>query len=77
MQLIKRTLVSVFDKAGIVDFVRQLVDSFGIEILSTGGMPKFWEKRVSHLLKSRIILDFPRCSMGRVKTFIRVSMEIS
>jgi phosphoribosylaminoimidazolecarboxamide formyltransferase / IMP cyclohydrolase len=37
MVQIKRALISVFNKAGIVDFARQLVDTFGVEILSTGG----------------------------------------
>ncbi len=33
---IKRVLISVTDKAGIVEFARGLV-SYGVEILSTGG----------------------------------------
>ena len=37
---IKRALLSVYDKTGIVDFARALVDEYGIEILSTGGTAK-------------------------------------
>ena len=34
---IKRVLMSVTDKTGVVDFARALVDEFGCEIISTGG----------------------------------------
>jgi len=37
--LIKRALVSVSDKTGIVDFCRELA-SLGVEIFSTGGTLK-------------------------------------
>jgi phosphoribosylaminoimidazolecarboxamide formyltransferase/IMP cyclohydrolase len=37
---IKRALISVYDKTGIVEFARALVEEFGIEILSTGGTAK-------------------------------------
>ena len=37
---IKRALISVYDKTGIVDFARALVDEFKIEIISTGGTAK-------------------------------------
>lgn len=65
---VKRALVSVFDKAGIVDFVRQLVTQFNVEILSTGGTAKALEKagipytQVSDYTKSPEMFD------GRVKT---------
>ena len=35
----KRALISVFDKTGIVDFAKSL-DSMGWEIISTGGTSK-------------------------------------
>ena len=35
---IRRALISVYDKTGIVDFARALVEEFGIEIISTGGL---------------------------------------
>ncbi|MEE9296074.1 MAG: bifunctional phosphoribosylaminoimidazolecarboxamide formyltransferase/IMP cyclohydrolase [Phycisphaerae bacterium] len=37
---IKRALVSVHEKAGIVDFARVLAEEFGIELLSTDGTAK-------------------------------------
>ncbi len=35
MAVIKRALISVSDKTGIVDFAKEL-SSYGVEILSTG-----------------------------------------
>jgi AICAR transformylase/IMP cyclohydrolase PurH/REP element-mobilizing transposase RayT len=37
---IRRALISVWDKTGIVDFARALHDEFGVEIISTGGTAK-------------------------------------
>ena len=37
---IKRVLMSVTDKTGVVDFARALHDKFGAEIISTGGTAK-------------------------------------
>ncbi len=34
---IKRALVSVTDKTGVVEFVKTLEDEFGVEVISTGG----------------------------------------
>ena len=39
MAVIKRALISVSDKAGVVDFAKEL-SQFGVEILSTGGTAK-------------------------------------
>ncbi|KHF32541.1 Bifunctional purine biosynthesis protein PurH [Paenibacillus sp. P1XP2] len=40
----KRALVSVSDKTGIVDFCREL-SALGVEIISTGGTKAFWQKK--------------------------------
>lgn len=65
---IKRALIAVYDKTGIVQFARALVDEFGIEIRSTGGTAK-------HLIDAGIpvtmveqITGFPEMLDGRVKT---------
>ncbi|MFA4991190.1 MAG: bifunctional phosphoribosylaminoimidazolecarboxamide formyltransferase/IMP cyclohydrolase, partial [Candidatus Omnitrophota bacterium] len=67
MRKIKRALVSVSDKGGLEEFVREL-DKFGVEILSTGGTAKF----ISGLgIKTRAVSDytgFPEMLDGRVKT---------
>jgi len=39
MNTIKRALISVSDKTGIVDFAKEL-SGLGVEILSTGGTAK-------------------------------------
>lgn len=64
---IKRALISVSDKTGILEFARAL-DKLGVEILSTGGT-------YEHLLKNDIpvtsvanITKFPEILDGRVKT---------
>ena len=40
---IKRALVSVTDKTGVVEFVQALEGEFGIEVISTGGTAKVLE----------------------------------
>ena len=37
---VKRVLVSVTDKTGVVEFARSLHEEFGAEIISTGGTAK-------------------------------------
>src|SRR5438128_9531088 len=39
LRKIRRALISVSDKTGIVEFVREL-ETFGVEIISTGGTAK-------------------------------------
>ena len=41
--MIKRALISVSDKTGIVEFAKTLADS-GVEIISTGGTHKALEE---------------------------------
>jgi len=64
---IQRALISVSDKAGIVEFARELA-ALGIEILSTGGTSK---ALAAAGLKVRDVSDFtgfPEMLDGRVKT---------
>jgi phosphoribosylaminoimidazolecarboxamide formyltransferase/IMP cyclohydrolase len=64
---ITRALISVSDKAGIVDFCRKL-SQLGIEILSTGGTAK---TLVEHNIPVTEVSDytgFPEMMDGRVKT---------
>ena len=65
---IKRALVSVYDKSGIVDFVRQLVEDFHIEILSTGGTAKKLEEAGIPYRKVSEYTQSPEMFDGRVKT---------
>ncbi|MCL2806846.1 MAG: bifunctional phosphoribosylaminoimidazolecarboxamide formyltransferase/IMP cyclohydrolase [Coriobacteriia bacterium] len=65
---IKRALISVTDKTGIVEFARILALEFGVEIVSTGGTAK---TLIAEGLPVRAIDDltgFPEMMDGRVKT---------
>ena len=64
---IRRALLSVSDKRGLVDFARGLVD-LGVEIVSTGGTARELEE---HGIDTRPVEDytgFPEILGGRVKT---------
>ncbi len=66
-QPIKRALVSVSDKTGLVDFVRQLVDH-GVEILSTGGTARKLSEAGIPVTGVSDYTGFPEMMDGRVKT---------
>lgn len=63
----KRALISVFDKTGIVDFAKSL-DSLGWEIISTGGTSKKLKEVGIQVRDISDLTDFPECFDGRVKT---------
>jgi len=67
MGKIKRALVSVSDKTGIVDFAKEL-DKMGIEILSTGGTKKALEEAGVSVKGVSEFTGFPEMLDGRVKT---------
>ncbi len=64
---IKRALISVSDKTGLVDFVRELV-SFGIEIISTGGTAKLLQSEGIACTEISSYTGSPEILDGRVKT---------
>nr|WP_122012738.1 bifunctional phosphoribosylaminoimidazolecarboxamide formyltransferase/IMP cyclohydrolase [Maliibacterium massiliense] len=64
---IKRALISVSDKTGIVDFARAL-GALGVEILSTGGTARVLEEAGIPTTAVSDITGFPECLDGRVKT---------
>ena len=67
MPKIKRALLSVYDKTGIVEFAKGLLE-YEVEIISTGGTAK---KLNENGIKSRAISDvtgFPEILKGRLKT---------
>jgi len=66
--LIKRALVSVTDKSGIVDFCRSLHDEFGIEIVSTGGTAAALLEANVPVIGIEDVTGFPEMMDGRVKT---------
>lgn len=63
----KRALVSVSDKTGLVEFVSQLT-SLGYEIISTGGTKKTLEDAGIKTIGISEVTGFPEIMDGRVKT---------
>jgi phosphoribosylaminoimidazolecarboxamide formyltransferase / IMP cyclohydrolase len=64
---IKRALISVSDKSGILEFAREL-QSFGVEIISTGGTCKSLRESGLNVTEVADITGFPEMMDGRVKT---------
>ncbi|MEG0296613.1 MAG: bifunctional phosphoribosylaminoimidazolecarboxamide formyltransferase/IMP cyclohydrolase [Clostridium sp.] len=65
--MIKRALISVFDKEGILDFAKFL-SSQGVEIISTGGTYKFLKENGLKITEVNEVTNFPEMLDGRVKT---------
>lgn len=63
----KRALVSVSDKSGLIPFVQGLVDA-GYEIISTGGTKKALEEAGLKPIGISEVTGFPEILDGRVKT---------
>ncbi len=64
---IKRALISVSDKSGLAEFVRELVAG-GVEIFSTGGTRKSLEDAGINVRDVAEYTGFPEMMDGRVKT---------
>ena len=67
MATIKRALISVSDKTGIVEFAKSL-NTLGIEILSTGGTAKLFRDHTIPVIEVSDYTGFPEMLDGRVKT---------
>ncbi len=67
MAAIKRALISVSDKAGVVELAREL-NSFGVELLSTGGTAKMIRDAGIPVMDVSDYTGFPEMMDGRVKT---------
>ncbi len=64
---IRRALLSVTDKTGLVDFARTLV-SFGVELVSTGGTARTLREAGLGVQDISDLTGFPEMLDGRVKT---------
>ncbi|WP_070120957.1 bifunctional phosphoribosylaminoimidazolecarboxamide formyltransferase/IMP cyclohydrolase [Bacillus marinisedimentorum] len=64
---VKRALVSVSDKNGIVEFVKELTEA-GVEVVSTGGTKKILEENGVNVIGISEVTGFPEIMDGRVKT---------
>jgi len=67
MSTIKRALISVSDKTGIVDFARRLA-AMDVEILSTGGTARLLREEGVPVTEVSDYTGFPEMMEGRVKT---------
>lgn len=65
--MIKRALISVSDKTGVVDFARALTE-MGVEIISTGGTAKALRDSGINVIDVSEYTGFPEIMDGRVKT---------
>ena len=64
---VRRALISVSDKTGIVEFAQQL-NALNIEILSTGGTYKLLKDSGLSVTEVSAHTGFPEMMDGRVKT---------
>lgn len=64
---IRRALISVSDKSGIVEFAQQL-SAMGVEILSTGGTHRQLKEAGIPVVEVSDYTGFPEMMDGRVKT---------
>jgi len=67
LRKIKRALVSVSDKTGLIEFANVLAN-FGVEIISTGGTAKFLRDSGFKVTDVSDFTGFPEMMDGRVKT---------
>ena len=65
---IQRALLSVSDKAGLVDFARILHEEFQVELLSTGGTARTLREAELPVIDVSEYTEAPELFEGRVKT---------
>ena len=65
--MIKRALISVFNKTGILDFSKFLAEN-GVEVISTGGTYKHLKENGVAVTEVNEVTNFPEMLDGRVKT---------
>lgn len=66
--VIKRALISVTNKVGIVEFAQALESEFGVEIISTGGTARVLKEAGVKVIPIEAYTGFPEMMDGRVKT---------
>src|SRR5437868_6649369 len=67
LRIVKRALISVSDKSGLIDFARALA-GHGIELVSTGGTAKAIAEAGLKVRDVSDLTGFPEMMDGRVKT---------
>lgn len=64
----KRALISVFDKEGIVEFAKELVEKYDYEIVSTGATARLLKENSVSTVEVNEITGFKEMLNGKVKT---------
>ena len=72
--MIKRALISVFDKNGILDFSKFLIEN-GVEIISTGGTYKHLRENGVTVTEINEVTNFPEMLDEELKLFIQLFMQ--
>lgn len=67
LQPVRRALISVYDKTGLIPFAQRLI-RHGITIISTGGTAKALEREGIAVTEVTSLTGFPEILGGRVKT---------
>jgi phosphoribosylaminoimidazolecarboxamide formyltransferase/IMP cyclohydrolase len=67
MKRVRRAIISVTDKTGVVEFARELKD-LGVEIISTGGTGKLIQDAGVDVIPISSFTGFPEMLDGRLKT---------
>ena len=67
LRKIKRALISVSDKTGVIEFAKSLAN-FGVKIISTGGTAKILRDAGLEVTEVSEVTGFPEMMDGRVKT---------
>ena len=65
--MIKRALISVSDKTGVLEFCTEL-NKLGYEVISTGNTFKMLKENGVNVIEINEITNFPEMLDGRVKT---------
>ena len=67
IKLVKRAIISVYDKDGVVEFARELA-GMDIQLVSTGGTHKLLKENGIDVISVEDVTHFPEIMDGRVKT---------
>src|SRR5437868_10866433 len=65
---VKRAVISVADKSGVVEFAAARQREFGVELISTGGTAKTLREAGLKVEDISDVTGFPEMMDGRVKT---------
>src|SRR5687767_9253467 len=65
---IRRALLSVSDKTGLIEFARALANEFNVELVSTGGTARHLRENGLRVADVSELTGFPEMMDGRIKT---------